>query len=267
MTLNQLRDILRQAHTQPSIEWIYFEGGEPFLYYPLLFAGVCEAKARGFLVGIVTNAYWALSIEDVHQWLQPLAGLVDDFSISCDRYHFSDPCDRLASFACQAAEELGMPTSLISIAQPEAIDASASYGQIHSEESGVMYRGRAAEKLSGRALNRLWSEFVSCPHENLRDPGRVHVDPHGEVHVCQGISIGNLFQKPLSDICSEYVPEDHPIIGLLIQGGPVELVTHFNLPHMEAYADACHLCYSARLALRERFSEYLRPDAMYGIFG
>ncbi len=266
LTLNQLREILRQAHTQPSIEWIYFEGGEPFLYYPLLLAGVCEAKARGFQVGVVTNAFWALSLEDAYQWLRPLAGLVDDFSVSCDRYHSSDPCFHLAVSARKAAEELGMPASVISIAQPEVSGVNASFGQLPPDESGVMFRGRAAEKLSGRAAHRPWKEFICCPHENLRDPGRVHVDPYGEVHVCQGISIGNLFQKPLGEICAEYVPEEHPILGALIQGGPAGLVNHFNLPHADTYADACHLCYLMRLALRGRFPEYLRPDPMYGIY-
>lgn len=267
LTLSQLRDILRQAHTQPSIEWIYFEGGEPFLFYPLLLAGVCEAKALGFQIGVVTNAYFAFSVEDGQQWLKPLAGLVDDFSVSCDLYHSSDPCFHQAASARQAAEELGMPTSSISIAQPEVSGAHASFGQLPSDESGVMFRGRAAEKLSARAAHRPWDEFDGCPHEDLREPGRVHVDPYGEVHICQGISIGNLFQKPLSVICAEYVPEDHPVLGPLIQGGPVELVKFFKLPHAETYADACHLCYQARLNLRARFPKYLCPDPMYGIYG
>jgi hypothetical protein len=42
------------------------------------------------------------------------------------------------------------------------------------------------------------------------------------------------------------------------------LVREFELPHEEAYADACHLCYRARVALRPRLPETLAPDQMYG---
>jgi len=56
----------------------------------------------------------------------------------------------------------------------------------------------------------------------------------------------------------------HPIIGPLIEGGPAALVRHYDLPHEEAYADACHLCYLARDALRTRFPEVLAPGIAYG---
>ncbi len=130
-----------------------------------------------------------------------------------------------------------------------------------------MYRGRAAEKLSITAAKYPWEGFVSCPHENLREPGRVHLDPLGNLHICQGLVIGNLFEKPLKQICEEYDADMHPICGLLLAGGPAALVSEYNLPHRSAYADACHLCYEARTALRTRFEKTLCPDQMYGMNG
>jgi hypothetical protein len=97
------------------------------------------------------------------------------------------------------------------------------------------------------------------------EPGRVHLDPLGNLHICQGIVIGNLFEKPLKQICEEYDVDSHPICGLLLAGGPAALVTEYNLPHASSYADACHLCYEARTALRARFPELLKPDQMYGV--
>ena len=35
-TLTQIKQILDEAVKIGSIEWIYFEGGEPFLYYPIM---------------------------------------------------------------------------------------------------------------------------------------------------------------------------------------------------------------------------------------
>ncbi len=84
------------------------------------------------------------------------------------------------------------------------------------------------------------------------------------MHICQGISLGNVFRFPLEQICAGYVPEEHPITGPLLEGGPAALVRHFETPHDATYADACHLCYETRHALRERFPEILAPDQVYG---
>jgi MoaA/NifB/PqqE/SkfB family radical SAM enzyme len=165
--------------------------------------------------------------------------------------------------AMVAAKWMHIPTGMISIDQPE-IDAPQSHGQI--EDRGVvMYRGRAAKKLVERATSHPWEEFNSCPHEDLREPGRIHLDPLGNVHICQGVVIGNLFETPLKEICEKYDADAHPICGPLLAGGPVALVTEYNLRHESSYADACHLCYEARTALRERFPQYLNPDQMYGV--
>jgi hypothetical protein len=158
---------------------------------------------------------------------------------------------------------MGIPTGMISVAQPEG-RAADSHGQLR-EESSVMYRGRAAVKLASRATGHSWETFDSCPHEDLREPGRVHLDPLGNLHVCQGVVMGNLFEKPLKQICEEYDADSHPVYGLLLTGGPAALVSEYNLSHASHYADACQLCYEARLSLRERFPGCLQPDQMYGV--
>jgi hypothetical protein len=88
----------------------------------------------------------------------------------------------------------------------------------------------------------------------------------GNLHICQGIVIGNLFLQPLDEICARYVPEEHPVVGPLLAGGPAELARRYDLAPAEnaIYADACHLCYETRLRLRERFPAELGPDQMYG---
>jgi len=219
----------------------------------------------GFQVGVVSNSYWAIDEDDALACLEPFAGLIQDLSISSDLYHYNQELSQQAKNASAAAERLGIPIGVISIARVEANGAGAAVGQLPLGESDVMYRGRAVEKLVPGAVRRPWSEFAECPHEDLREPGRLHVDPFGNLHICQGISIGNLFHRSLSEICETYEPESHPVIGPLLQGGPAELVRRFELPHEESYADACHLCYQARQALRTRFPETLTPDQMYGV--
>lgn len=209
----------------------------------------------GFQVGIVSNAYWANSAEDARTGLQPFAGLLTDLTLSGDLYHSSDPMAASVRHALQAAAELGILAGTLRIPQPEA---SAT------EEGTLMYRGRAARKLAGRAPRHVsWEQLVGCPYEDLRDPGRIHVDPFGNLHLCQGISIGNLFQKPLQEICTLYDPEADPVVRPLLEGGPTALIREYSLPHEDGYADACHACYEARLALRSRFPAILTPDQMY----
>ncbi|CAG0929322.1 hypothetical protein TFLX_01254 [Thermoflexales bacterium] len=265
MTLENIRQILHEAQDLGTITSIYFEGGEPFLYYATLLAGVRLAKAAGFEIGIVSNSYWATSVDDASEWLRPFAGLISDLSVSSDLYHYDEQLSRQVQQACTAADQLGIPIGTISIAAPEAADLAAVVGQLPESEAGVMYRGRAAEKLSGKAQQSPWSKFTACPYEDLREPGRIHVDPFGNLHICQGIVIGNLFQTPLKELCAAYDPETHPIVGPLLRGGPIELVKHYGLSQREAYADACQLCYEARRDLRDRFPEILAPDQVYGL--
>jgi MoaA/NifB/PqqE/SkfB family radical SAM enzyme len=265
LTLADLRHIVREAQDLGTITSIYFEGGEPFLYYATLLAGARLVKEAGFAAGIVSNGYWAISLDDAIEWLRPFAGLISDLSVSSDEYHYDEPLSRQARNACAAAERLGISIGTISIAPPETADPALVVGQLPESESGVMYRGRAAEKLSRNARQHPRSQFTTCPHEDLRDPGRVHIDPLGNLHICQGIVIGNLFQTPLKEICERYDPDAHPITGPLLRGGPLELVKRYGVSQREAYADACHLCYEARRDLRDRFPEILTPDQVYGV--
>jgi MoaA/NifB/PqqE/SkfB family radical SAM enzyme len=266
MTLKEIRDVLQQAKDLGTVNWIYFEGGEPFLYYATMVKTIQEAAEEGFQVGIVSNAYWATSLEDAIEWLQPFKGLLQDLSVSSDLFHYSEMMSLQAKNAEMAAQELGIPIGVISIAKPEK-PAEITSGVIPEGESGVMYRGRAVTTLLQYASLQPWSTFTECPYEDLGDPGRVHLDPFGNLHICQGISIGNMFQQPLKEIWAAYRAEDHPITGPLLQGGPAELARHYNTSPAAEYADACHLCYATRISLRERFPGSLLPDQMYGVVG
>ena len=115
MTVKSIEHILAEATALGSIEWIYFEGGEAFLYYQVLRSGIDGAKERGFKVGIVTNAYWATTDTDALEWLKPLAGSIDDLSISSDVYHGGREGSELPDNARRAARQLGIPVDFISV--------------------------------------------------------------------------------------------------------------------------------------------------------
>ena len=62
-----------------------------------------------------------------------------------------------------AAEQLDIPLDVISIAPPEATHVAAGQGQIEPGESAVVFRGRAAQKLTARADKHSWDSFTCCP--------------------------------------------------------------------------------------------------------
>ena len=254
MTLRDIDRILDEARSLGTVKSIYFEGGEPFLYYGTMLAGIAAAREQSLTPGIVTNAYWATSVEDAKAWLEPLRGRIGSLLISCDAYHaWSEEMRALAKNAETAAKEAGMAPGVMSVAS--------------AKESGgpVMYRGRAAAKLAQDAPKKPWAGFTRCPFENPREPGRLHLDPFGDLHFCQGISIGNVFSRPLQEVIEGGDPAAHPILGPLAEGGPAEIARRYGVGQDREYADACHLCYETRKALRTKFPEILLPDGMYGI--
>ena len=118
-TVNQMEKILDEAVKIKTVNWIYFEGGEPFLHYPLMLEGIRRARQRDFKTGIVTNAYWATSSKDAALWLQPLKDLgVAAISISDDAFHYGEQRNIPAKNALAAAKKLQLPASEICIEKP-----------------------------------------------------------------------------------------------------------------------------------------------------
>jgi MoaA/NifB/PqqE/SkfB family radical SAM enzyme len=262
--LATMLEVLDQAREIGTVETIYFEGGEPFLFYPLLVEGIRAANERGFTTGVVTNCYWATAEADAALWLGPLSELeVADLSVSSDAFHSGDEDDPRPGHAVKAAEALGLDQAVITIDPPRVCVAPDARGEPIVGGS-VRFRGRAVEQLTDGLPRRSWTDFDDCTDEDFHDPGRVHVDGFGNVHLCQGVLLGNLLETRLKDLVDAYDPRTHPVIGPLVAGGPAELVRHFDLPHDDGYVDACHLCYHARSQLLERFPELLGPPQVYG---
>jgi hypothetical protein len=260
MDLSQIKEIVDQATELETVRTIYFDGGEPFLYFPLLVAGVEYAHRNGFDVGIVTNGYWGNSEEGARLWLEPLLdkGIVD-LSISIDDYHDEGRGIENARTAEKAARAACLPVNVLTVEK-----AGAS-----SKDTGTLFfRGRAAEKLTKEVDKHPVEEIGECPEHppNIR---RLHVDPYGNVLFCQGISIGNMNFESLTKIIGSFEADKHPIIGPLINGGLKELARKAGFSPDGKYADACHLCYAIRsdLISRRMYRFILKPLQAYGMEG
>lgn len=266
-TLKQIRSILSEAKKLETVNSVAVEGGEPFLYYPIMLKIVKEATSLGFHVEVLSNCHWATCEEDAEEWLLPLAEAGNvELTLSSDLYHGDNWETEEVRSAVKAAKKLKIKAGILAVKYLDATRPVPS--EIEGAKVGLwelMLRGRAFTKLAEKANRKPWREFTKCPHENFAKQERVHIDSFGYVHVCQGISIGNAWQKPFSKIIEEYNPYEDPILEPLIRGGPVALVEKFRLFHEDVYADACHLCYATRLALREKYPEVLAPNQMYGV--
>ena len=265
-TLEQIRTVLDEARKIDTLNSIYFEGGEAFLYYPVLLEGIRIAREAGFDVGIVTNAYFATDNEDIKRWLKPLVELgISDLSISNNPYHYGEEKDNPAARARKAARELGLPVGEIHIDEPTiSKDTDHEKGEAIIGGS-TMFRGRAVDKLTSGLPTRYWEEFTECPYENLVSPQRVHIDAYGNTHICQGISMGNVWKMPLSVIDNTWNAASHPICGPLVKGGPAQLIREYGINHENKYVDACHCCYLVRKSILDRFPQYLTPLQVYGL--
>jgi len=266
-TIEQIQKLLEDAKKVGTVEWIFFEGGEPFLYYSLLLEGIQIAKKMGFQVGIVTNAYPLTTKEKAERWLNPLAELnIDSLSISDDTFHFGKKRNTPSKIALKTAEKLGIPTSTICIQKP-FIEAKPGEGLDKGEPvigGGAMFKGRAVETLTQELPQRRSETLIECPHEDLQSPSRVHIDSYGYVQICQGISIGNIWEKSLSELVADYEVNSHPICEPLNKNGPFQLASQYKINHESEYVDECHFCYLIRRDLLDRFPKHLAPKQVYG---
>jgi MoaA/NifB/PqqE/SkfB family radical SAM enzyme len=267
-TISQITQVLDEAKKIGTVEWVFYEGGEPFLFFPLLMESIRRARMKGFKVGMVTNAYGARSEEDAELWLRPLLEEgVSFLNISNDSFHYGEELESPAAIASSVARRLGIETSSICIEEPTVLQATSD-----AEDKGhpvigggAKFRGRAVERLSENLPRRPWNELCECPYEDLVSPSRVHVDPYGNVHICQGLSMGNMWKTPLSELVENYRGESHPICGPLIRGGPAQLVKELGVKHKSGYVDECHFCYLARRSIIDDYPDYLAPRQVYGL--
>jgi len=266
-TSEQLSDVFKQMDAIDSINSVYFEGGEPFLFYPVLLHGLKLASQRGYSRGVVSNGYWANSKEDALLWLGPLAEIgLKSLSISDDALHHGTEQGIRMKWVKKAADALGLPSGAICLDPPDPDRDGQPVNERGEPIVGgdIRFRGRAVDKLV-KGLARLdGSDFNQCPDEDFANPGRVHLDPFGNVHLCQGIIMGNIWKTPLEKLVREYDVNSHPICSCLQKGGPLKLAMEYGYSNQEGFVDPCHMCYETRKSILDDFPEYLGPAMVYG---
>lgn len=258
--------LIREAAELPEIDHLFLEGGEPFLFPDLILALVEAATAGGLWVGALSNGFWAHSRAAALARLEPLAAAgLRSLSISTDSWHEEFVSREIAMQAAITAEELGISADIMVCDPLKTTGLESNVGAISTYRGEVTCRGRAVDSLCGGGEHS-WGELVNC-RERLSEPGRVHVGPDGEIHLCQGLLLGQRAgDVPLGDILANYDPKKHPLVSRLMDGGPAAMARYaqeLDWKPSGLYIDPCHLCHEVRTFLRPLYPELIGPSEVY----
>lgn len=275
MTLSEVREYLAEAK-KAGATWVWFFGGEPFLYFDLLASGIEYARQLGLRASTTSNAFWATSEELAVKRLSLLKerGL-HWISFSAGPFHCEYvPLEHIrnAISAAQALDILGGVCNCYFVEREgnavvrRSREISARLSEYEMNLQAVNFTGTAAEVLAQHAPKQPWTNYGEC--RKLADSRHlIIIDPYGCVQpgACSGICIGNAREKKLSEIIKTYGPQGHPILKVVDEEGPAGLarmaMSHGFKP--TEYADECHLCYEARKVLLNHYPEHLGPAIWY----
>jgi hypothetical protein len=260
--------LLHQAANLGNLPRIIFEGGEPFSVFPLLLNSIHQARRLGFEVSVITNGFFARNEASAKNFLRPLKSLeLAQLWVSDDIFHYKSVKNSPARRASQAAEALGITVHRISIEDDLCEEDSVEYPVSRTPiiPARLEIRGRAVENCTTGKPEKPWQVFTFCPLRDLDLPEKLYIDAYGNVQICHGITIGNIWQIPLPELVDSFQPAGHPIWRLLREGGPTLLAEAFEIEHSRGYQQACHLCYCVRRQLLDRFPSRLAPRQVYGL--
>jgi hypothetical protein len=200
--------------------------------------------------------------------LRPLKDLgLSSVEVSIDSLHGAADAMTHGRNLVDAANTLGLDVNVISVCDPRDDECNADSKPRSGEEAvPAMLRGRAAHELVDGLDTHHIGKFTDCPFEELERPTRLHVDPYGNVHICQGILAGNVWDSSLLQIVKGYDPRAHPVLGPLIEGGPEALAKALGIEMDSQYASECHACYEIRKGLlgETRMRRFIGPNQVYG---
>lgn len=266
-----------------QLQTVKILGGEPTLYMERLLRVIELARTYGATnIIVITSGWWGKRQARAQTIVTSLkqAGL-SLLLISVDSFHTQYiPLEHVKG-AVQAAADGGMRYCVL-MNLLESIHADNQYDRQTREmiqellqlsipivPGKVTYLGRAVELLSPMYQGERTLP-TRCPLppflDSFAEPSGIAIDPLGYVTLCHGIAIGNMKERPLADILTEYELEKHPILNAIMKEGPLGLM---KLPHTEGfklkegYIDSCHLCYELRSHLRQYYPDLLAPGNHY----
>jgi organic radical activating enzyme len=263
---------------------VHLAGGEPFGDMPRLLEILHRAGRAGLTCQKVeTNGFWAADETTAREMLRDLRETtMGELLISADPFHQQFvPIDVARQAARLAEEVLGAGRWRVRWQDwlEQGVDVR-SLDDVARQKLFAEWIAQGRDRLNGRAAEQLARtlprqpieafDALSC-REGLLRGKHVHVLPDGGVYpgTCAGLVLGNVHRESIGKMWRRLEQDhaDRPVLGPLIEGGPVELLRRRAGLELSSrgYASKCHLCWSLRKQLAEKgeYAQEISPAWVY----
>ncbi len=263
MSLRHALDWIDEAasYRKGMIKGIALTGGEPFYNISNLVEISSHAKQSGFVVSVVTNAFWAVTEEQAIETLQRVPAL-QMISISTDIYHQQFITLENIRNAVQAARQLGRHYNIAICTDSDEderykaiLDTLKTFIEPEKIRIAITFPAGRAQKHQHTFNHQTSPEPTVSACSMTSAPV---VFPDGKVMACIGplltlpescpMCLGNLQKQTLAEILDQ--AELNPVLHIIRVWGPHKLVSllreyeHGDLLPKEYICNShCDICY------------------------
>ena len=247
--------LIKEAGNIYNPNWcLTLSGGEIFIHYDRLLEYTSAAKKNGGYTTLITNCFWATSLEKAEELLNPL--IENDLrvlGVSADHFHTPYISVERVKNAIRAARNLNLQVRLRSVASGSG-RLSDILKQIEDINPWFMPMMEMPLVPDGRANNIPESELFlqetiptgKCPAASLT------INPSGKAMACcngggshPNLQVGSVEESSLEEL--EYLFTTSPTINYLRNAGPYECIQYLPEDEQEKvttkkYVNECHLC-------------------------
>ncbi len=270
---------------------VHLSGGEPFMFYDVLFESAKLSSKRGYPPHMIqTNCSWGTTDEVGAERFRALRdiGMLGMY-FSADPYHQAFVPAENVLRAIRIATDVFGPDNIVGSGHAvfknpdelESLTKDPERLEAHVRSAPPRLVGRAffalAEYVDKRPVPDLAKDRIWGPHWGPEscavdfDPAtmmEVHGDPYGNLQTNCGVILGNIRDNAVSEVMTKDYIMNHPIGGILADGaeGPfklLEMAEEKGYQRRETYPQKCALCFEARRFLRPHYPQYFGPAEIY----
>lgn len=281
---------LNQFKLDKHIFWHHLSGGEIFLQTEKLIQIVKNIRKHFKKdIGISTNGFWATNEKKTREIVCTLAeNGVSGIAISADYYHQKHMNLEGPEILARVVNSSGLKTHsyIMGARLNNDVEGADKINQTSNQIAEQVKQemeiplALATERSIGKGclINQpkkkgipqgMCTELNTCLGERSPfNPAMVWIDPYGNVMICYGIIIGNVYQQKLKDIIGNYNPNNYPLLLKLASEGPkgiYKVACDKGMNKHKEFYDECDLCYQSRSYLKNEYPGLLGPKECYPV--